>query len=203
MTKAKLHPVLSAAAKGELPVWAEVGKTRRRHLERVADLMGKWARRDGQSGAERRRWIALGFLHDALRDADPAALRGWLAEPWTELPDAVLHGPAAAERLRSEGVDDEHFLTAVAYHTFGHPAFDRAGRALFAADFLEPGRDPSDDWRAALRARMPGALDDVVREILVRRLRHLLKRGRPVRPETVELWNQSARGEAWARASEL
>ena len=38
------------------------------------------------------------------------------------LPARVLHGPAAAVRLRAEGVDDEPFLLAVAFHTIGTSA---------------------------------------------------------------------------------
>lgn len=105
----------------------------------------------------------------------------------------MLHGPAASELLRVEGVMDGSFLMAVAYHTLGHPGLGPAARALYAADFLEPGRDIRNEWRGGLRSRMPHDAEAVVREILSARIVHLLDTGRPIRPETAAFWNQMAR----------
>jgi nicotinate-nucleotide adenylyltransferase len=91
--------------------------------------------------------------------------------------------------LRAEGVADPSLLRAVAYHTLGHPEFDDLGRTLYVADFLEPGRASLPDVREALRARMPGELDAVAREVASLRIRHLVERGLPLRPETVGFWN--------------
>jgi HD superfamily phosphohydrolase YqeK len=84
-----------------------------------------------------------------------------------------LHGPAAAERLREEGVADEELLAAVAYHTIGDPSFGQLGRALYAADFLEPGRTFRAEWRAELRERVPAELDAVVLEVARARVAHV------------------------------
>jgi HD superfamily phosphohydrolase YqeK len=172
-------------------------------MERVTALLDGWASDAGLDPAERVRWRALGMLHDALKDEAPAVLRAEIETRFGDLPDPVLHGPAAAERLRAEGVRDEPFLLALAYHTLGHPDLDRAGRALYAADFLEPGRRLRNEWRAGLRARMPDDPEGVLREIVRARMVHLLDEGRPVRPETLAFWNRLTEGEAWARASEV
>lgn len=198
-----LHPLVRAAARGRLPEWAVAGKRRRAHLERVAALMKTWARARDLSNSDVRRWTAAGVLHDALRDADPEDLRDQVPPGLRDLHGKVLHGPAAAARLKKEGVDDPSLLRAVAYHTLGHPGFDDLGRALYAADFLEPGRSFSAGWREQLRERMPDDLDQVAREILEARIRHLLDRSRPVRPETMEFWNVMTTGQPWAGASEL
>jgi 2-amino-4-hydroxy-6-hydroxymethyldihydropteridine diphosphokinase len=108
-----------------------------------------------------------------------------------------------AVMLRREGVDDDELLRALAYHTLGHPELGRTGWALYAADFLEPGRDLKNEWRAALRARMPGEIAAVVKEILAARINFLIEHGRPVRRETVEFWNRVAEGQPWASSSEL
>jgi 2-amino-4-hydroxy-6-hydroxymethyldihydropteridine diphosphokinase len=151
--------------------------------------MGGWAEAKALSAREASRWRAAGLLHDALRDADPDTLRPRVAPSLRDMPARVLHGPAAAERLRVEGVRDGGFLRAVAYHSLGHPRLDELGMALYAADFLEPGRDLLNEWRGELRARMPGQDADVVREILAARIVHLVKSGGPVRRETVAFWN--------------
>lgn len=186
------HPIVERSARGELPAWAVVSEPRLRHMERVASLLGEWADKLGLDAPERMRWVAVGYLHDAMRDAPPDGLRARVPPALADLPDRILHGPAAAERLRVEGVADGELLRAVAYHTLGHPALGRLGRALYAADFLEPGRELRDEWRAKLRARMPGDLDGVVREVVGARITYLVGRSRAVRPETAAFWNALA-----------
>lgn len=187
-----VHALVEEAAEGRLPPWAVAGPERRAHMARVAALLDEWAERLGIDGADRLRWRAVGWLHDALRDERAEALRPWVPERFGVLPGPLLHGPAAAERLRAEGVADEELLEAVALHTLGSAGFGALGHALYAADFLEPGRDFLTEWRARLRRRMPGELDDVLREIVAQRISHLLERSKPVRPETIGLWNTLA-----------
>jgi HD superfamily phosphohydrolase YqeK len=165
--------------------------------------MADWADRLGLDPTETTRWLAAAWLHDSLKDAPEDELRGSLHGELRDLPEPVLHGPAAAERLRQEGIEDRELLVAIAYHTLGHPDFGPVGRALFAADFLEPGRRRRKRWRADLRARMPEDAPRVTRDILEARIKYLLHERRPVRPETMAFWNQMAEGEAWARASEV
>jgi HD superfamily phosphohydrolase YqeK len=181
--------LLEAAAAGRLPDWARVSDRRRAHMERVADLLGTWAAALGLTAAEQTRWKAAGFLHDALRETPPEDLRSQVPEPLRGLAGKLLHGPAAATRLRAEGVHDEAFLRAVAYHTLGHPELDDLGRALFIADYIEPGRRHDPTHLAALRARMPDARADVLVDVLRNRLTRLLRETRPMRPETVAFWN--------------
>lgn len=200
---ATLHPVVAAASEGELPSWARMKSSRRKHAVRVAGLLGEWAEARGLGEDDRRRWTAAGHLHDALKDEDPESLRTVVPPAQRELPAPVLHGPAVAARLREEGVEDRSLLRAVAWHTLGHPELDALGGAVYAADFLEPGRDLRNRWRARLRDRMPEELETVVRKILKARLEHLIEKGRPIRPETIGFWNRIAGGKSWASASEL
>ncbi|MHB1194526.1 MAG: HD domain-containing protein [Longimicrobiales bacterium] len=186
------HPIVERAARGELPAWAEASESRRAHMARVAALMGSWSEEMELPEPERVRWAAVAWLHDALRDAEPDTLRSRVPPAMSGLPGPLLHGPAVAERLRQEGVADGEILGALAYHTLGHPELGTLGQALYAADFLEAGRDLLNDWRATLRARMPEELADVVRELLAARIVHLVERGSPMRPETVAFWNSLA-----------
>lgn len=160
---------------------------RREHAARVADLLGEWADRLGLEPEEAERWRAAGWLHDALRDSPPEQLRAELEPPDSGLPGPLLHGPAAAQRLAGEV--DPDLATAIHYHTVGHPSLDRLGRALYLADFLEPGRPFRPEWLADLRARMPHDDDAVLREVLRARVVRLLELDRPARPETIAFWN--------------
>jgi 2-amino-4-hydroxy-6-hydroxymethyldihydropteridine diphosphokinase len=128
--------------------------------------------------SERERWQRAGWLHDALRDAPFA--------------DPLSHGPAAADRAAAAGERDRGVLDAVRYHTIGSPEWDDVGRMLYLADFLEPGRDPETSRadRAELARRVPGARDEVLREVARRRLDWVLRSGWPLPEASVAFWNQ-------------
>lgn len=189
MTLGAVHPLLRRAAEGELPSWTEAGPPRRAHIRRVMALLAEWAEALALAEEERVRWVAAGALHDVLRDADPEALRHRVPPKIRGIPDSLLHGPAAAMRLRSEGVEDESFLRAVAFHTLGHGELDAVGRALYAADFLEPGRSFEREWRRGLALRFPEAGEEVLVEVVRARIARQMERGWPLRTETVEFWN--------------
>lgn len=186
--------MIEAAGAGRLPDWAEASPSRRDHMVRVADVMTDWARAWGLDEDELRRWRAAAMLHDALRDADPETLRPRVPAAVRELPGGLLHGPAAAGRLAAAGVDDAPLLTAIAWHTLGHPDFDRLGRALYLADYTEPGRSGGGARLADLRARVPDAMDAVLVEVAADRIRRSLDGAHPLRDPTVAFWNQLVTG---------
>ncbi|HEX8241907.1 MAG TPA: HD domain-containing protein [Longimicrobium sp.] len=175
-------PLVRNAAEGRLPDWVQAKPTRREHMGRVAALMRQWATALGLPDAEVARWAAAGWLHDALRDASPDELRPLVPPEFRELPGKLLHGPAAAERL--DGDADAELLDAVRCHTLGCPRFGLLGRALYLADFLEPGRTFSPEWTEQLRRRMPHEMDAVLREVVEARVGHVMKSGGTVHPET-------------------
>jgi len=189
-TAALLHPLVERAAAGELPAWAVAGESRREHIERVRRLLEGWALALGLPEEERIRWCAAGTLHDAFRDASPDILRPRVPPSLRGLPGKVLHGPAAAVRLQREGVGDRGLLRAVAFHTLGHPGLDAAGRALFVADVVEPGRSRRPEWRRKLRDRFPRRPGEVLGEVIRARLTWQLEAGRPLDPRTVRFWNE-------------
>lgn len=183
-----LSPIIRAAARGELPEWARASEKRRAHIGRVAALLGEWAQALELPEQERTRWVAAGWLHDVLREAHPDELRPLVPEAFRELPPKLLHGPAAAERLAGEA--DVELLEAIRYHTLGSARFGRLGRALYLADFLEPGRRYEPEWTAALRARMPHDFDGVLSEVVEARVGYVTESGSTLHPETRALYEQ-------------
>lgn len=171
----------------ELPAWACVNERRRAHIGRVAELMERWARELRVAPADAAAWRDAALWHDALRDAPEETLRALVPRP--DFTAEMLHGPAAAVRLEREGETRAELVDAVRWHTVGSAAWGRLGRALFMADFLEPGRRflPAD--RAFLAAHVAHDFDGVFRQVVRMRIEHALREGYTLFPETVALWN--------------
>lgn len=164
-----------AAREFELPAWAQVGRRRREHIERVVELLEDWAVAMEVPDRERDRWLKAAWLHDALRDARLAA--------------GTAHGPAAADRAARDGESDRGVLDAVRYHSSGYAGWDDVGKMLYLADYLEPGRKRNGKERASLAARVPRQRDRVLRKIVAYEIRWRVRAGQPVNPRLIEFWN--------------
>lgn len=171
-----------------LPVWAMVSAKRLAHIERVVALLDQWADSLDLDDAERLAWRDAGRWHDALRDAPESTLRELSGDDTS--PVALLHGPAAANRLARDGEGRQDVLEAIRWHTIGSPGWGRVGRALFMADFLEPGRRFDREQRAFLARHLPADFDGVFRQVLRSRLEWSVREGKQLFPGTVELWNR-------------
>ncbi|MCY4574436.1 MAG: hypothetical protein OXF01_16765, partial [Gemmatimonadetes bacterium] len=68
------------------------------------------------------------------------------------------------------------------------------GKALCAADALEPGRPQRRAWRKQLRTRFPAEPDEVLTEILRHRIDYLLRAQQSVHPRTLRFWNSLVNG---------
>ena len=170
-----------------LPPWAVVSATRRAHIARVTALLDSWAGAMGLDAAERDAWRDAGRWHDALRDADAAMLRTIV--PQLDRVDEALHGPAAAVCLAVDGERRQQVLDAVEHHTVGAPEWARTGRALYMADFLEPGRDFAREARAEIAARVPADFEGAFRDVVRLRIEAALRGGFPLHPASVAMWN--------------
>lgn len=171
----------------DLPSWSVVTPRRRAHIERVATLLATWAAKMRISDDESTAWQDAARWHDALRDAAEVQLRELV--PDASYSGPMLHGPAAAARLATEGERRQAVLDAVRYHTVGCSTWERTGRALYMADFLEPGRSFGLADRAFLTANVPHDFDGVFRQVVRQRLEWALREGNVLYHETVELWN--------------
>jgi len=172
----------------ELPAWAQVTEKRREHIQRVTDLLDAWAVKLSLPAEERIAWHDAGRYHDALRDAPDALLRE-LGGNSPDYPIEMLHGPAAAEQMQRDGERRTEVLDAVRFHTVGSAQWGRLGRALYMADYLEPGRKFSRGDRAYLAAQVPYDFDATFRQVVRARLEWSLREGMRLYPEAVVLWN--------------
>ena len=170
-----------------LPDWAVVGEKRRAHIARVTALLDRWAAELRLAPDEAQAWHDAGRWHDALRDASAETLRALAPEP--DRPVETLHGPAAARRLADAGEARSDVLDAIRWHTVGFAGWSRVGRALYMADFLEPGRQFARADRAFLADHLVHDFDGVFRQVVRMRIEWTVREGKALFPETVALWN--------------
>jgi HD superfamily phosphohydrolase YqeK len=178
---------MTPAADLDLPSWARVSEKRRAHIARVTALLDDWGVAMDVTRAEAHAWHDAGRWHDALRDAPEGELRRLV--PGSDLPAGLLHGPAAAARLEADGETRTDVLDAVRWHTVGCGHWSRTGKALFMADYLDPGRTFANADRAILAERVTDDFDGVLRQIVRQRIEWTLREGNFLFPQTVALWN--------------
>jgi 2-amino-4-hydroxy-6-hydroxymethyldihydropteridine diphosphokinase len=80
-------------------------------------------------------------------------------------------------------------LEAIRWHTLGSAHWGRTGKALYMADFLEPGRPFSRADRAFLAAHATADFDGVFRQVVRTRIEWTVREGKMLFPETADLWN--------------
>ncbi len=115
------------------------------HCQRVAETSKVLCRK---FGLNEKKGYSCGLAHDMckrLSDAQfltLAACDGYeISESEKEKP-SLLHGRAAAVLLRNSfGVQDQEYLDAIAWHTYGKKDLTDLGLVVFAADKIEPGRE--------------------------------------------------------------
>ena len=179
------YSVLKRSDTFELPPWAQVSKGRAAHIGRVTALLAEWADAMSLDAADRQCWVDAGRYHDALRDAPVAELRALAGSRLEEV--ELLHGPAAAAKLQAEGETRRNLLDAIRYHSIGWKHWDRVGKALYMADYLEPGRKFEIERRERLRALVPVDFEEAFRDVVRGRMAYAREHGFTEYPESVEL----------------
>lgn len=171
----------------DLPSWAQVSEKRAEHIHRVTILLSAWAAALKLPAEQTRMFLDAGLLHDSMKDAPESQLREITGD--YESPAGILHGPAAAVMMVAHGEERRPLIEAVRYHTIGYVGWEQVGRALYMADFLEPGRKFLTQEREFLATLVPYAFDQVFCQVVRLRLEMSISEGKTLLPETVALWN--------------
>jgi len=175
---------------------ADLSNRRWEHCLRTADYALYMARHYSVEPGSLR--IAA-LAHDLAREWDSDRILATALKDQRVISDfnrahpVLLHGFAASWILRDEySVDDQSLLDAVRYHTTGHPQLDDAGLILFAADYMEPGRNHLDDMVRESLLSLP--FDQMILSILDAMAEHLRLKKTLLSPDSRELYQKLKEG---------
>lgn len=175
----------------ELKNWlrARVSGGRYMHSLGVMEAVTELARLHGVDHVPLRQ---AALLHDCAREFSNEDLVA-TAEEW-QLPvrevdrrsPVLLHGKLAVVIAERElGLSELAILSAVRWHTAGHPEMTLSDKLFYLADVTEPTRHHA--WVAGLRALANEDVDQAVLMAIGINTDHLDRTGRTVDPDTYDL----------------
>lgn len=149
-----------------------------------------------------------GLLHDLFKETPPPQIQRELEACGVSIPPEdrdhpkTWHGLRAAVFAEGEmGLSDPEILEAITLHTTGDAQISPLARALFVADFCEPGRRTEQAPEILQAARED--LDEGYRRALVAKTRHILsKKGRALHPRAIRALRAWLGEGAWDRMGE-
>jgi predicted HD superfamily hydrolase involved in NAD metabolism len=134
-----------------------------------------------------------GLMHDIAKEL-PKSKRDALIKKHhikldtiEELNPDIIHGRLAALILAENGVKSQKVLDAVAHHTMGAPNMSKLEKIVYLADLIEPRR--SFKGVKKLRFYASKDLDVALFESMKISLGNVLKKDRPIHPQTLEAYN--------------
>ena len=163
---------------------AAVKKDRFEHSERVAETAKLMC---DMYGVDPQKGYLAGLAHDMCKDLDGETLLSLAShdgQPINEVEKkkpALLHGRAAAEKLRRDFfVDDKDIIQAVSRHTLGGASLCPLAKIIYAADKIEPGRPQSTpEYREKL---FKLSLDNLCLTVLEENMEYLRSKGKQIAP---------------------
>jgi predicted HD superfamily hydrolase involved in NAD metabolism len=154
----------------------------------------------GRFGADKSKAEIAGLLHDCAKDLGPrelgAAVKKYrikLGKQTRKIP-AIWHGLVARKIAEKEfGIKDPSVLRAIAVHSTGGLHMGKIEKIIYAADFIEPGREyrESRELRKLLKKNI--TLDYLVYSVIIEKIKYLKKENRLIHPSTKLLFNQIKR----------
>jgi predicted HD superfamily hydrolase involved in NAD metabolism len=135
------------------------------------------------------------WLHDCAKAMEREDMKRYLGRAKADAQERRMpplwHAPVGAYLAEHEyGVKDPEILRAIRVHSTGAPKMSKIQKALFVADYTEPGRP---DW-PELKELRPLSLKDLDRaffEVLRHKIMDLLQNNRPLHKRSVDAYHFS------------
>ena len=136
-----------------------------------------------------------GLLHDCAKNYSAEKLVKTCKKNRIEMTDIekkspyLLHGKVGALLAEKKyGVEDEDILNAIRFHTTGRPNMTLLEKIVFAADYIEPGRNHAQNL-TELRRLCFEKLEEAVYRILKQTLDYLREKKSNIDNHTVETYD--------------
>ena len=185
---------------------SKLNPTRYAHVLSVRDLAVDLAEK---YGADVHSVNLAALLHDCAKWMRPAELYEAAGGYGIQLDEiesrnaSLLHAIIGAEiAIFRFAIDDAEILDGVRTHTTGRAKMTLMEKILYVADFAEPRRTHEGVDR--VRALAYQDLDRAAFEVSRYKIEHLLKKGAPIHPNTIDAYNSALRrlsrnadGERW------
>jgi predicted HD superfamily hydrolase involved in NAD metabolism len=182
----------------ELSKWLE-GRVSRGRYEHSLGVMEAATQLARHHGVDEKPLRLAALMHDCAREYPNERLIA-CCEEWS-LPirevdrrsPVLLHGKVAVVIAEREmGVTDDAAVSAVRWHTAGHPGMSLSDKLFYLADVTEPTSEH--DWVDELRALAQEDVDRAVLAAIGINVDHLDRTGRVVDPDTYALRELLLRG---------
>lgn len=100
----------------------------------------------------------------------------------------LLHAKLSAVYAKEKyDVQDKEILSAIAWHTTGHPGMTTLEKIIYIADYIEPNRNPLPEIDV-IRKEAYQDLDTCLKHILSNTVKYLDKKGSTIDPITFETY---------------
>ena len=143
-------------------------------------------------GVDMEKAYLAGLLHDCAKYMTDKEFIDYCKKHDIEMTDvekanpALLHAKAGAYIAKEKyGVTDTDILSAIRYHTTGHPGMSDMEAIVFTADYIEPGRN-HDPELPVIRQEAFDCLDKAICHIYSNTMNHLKKSDKTLDPTTSE-----------------
>ena len=145
-------------------------------------------------GVELEKALIAGLLHDCAKyvpndkKISKCEKRGIAITKCEYDNPELLHAKLCAVYAREKyGVNDEEILSAITWHTTGHPAMSTLDKIIYIADYIEPNRTVLPDMDI-IRKEAYTDLDKCLLHILRNSVNYLGKKGSVIDPVTQETY---------------
>lgn len=165
------------------------------HSVRVGELAARLGKLHGWDPARAR---LAGLLHDCVKEWNTGKLKKYVKKHHLPIPDLkliletspnMLHAYVGADFVRRKGwIKRSGDVNAIRSHTLGSKKMSLEEKILYIADMAEPGRP----YPAARSVRFLAKknIDAAFREALAHKIGHQLRKGKPLFPHAIHVWNK-------------
>ncbi len=139
------------------------------------------------------------WLHDAAKGLSPARQKALAKQAGADAKElaspSLWHAAASSYMARQQfGIKNPSVLQAIRFHTTGAPGLGPLAKALYVADYSEPGRRYKGTKK--LRKLALSDLEAAYREVLREKLAWVVHKRQALHPRTVEAYNEALQGAA-------